>query len=75
MELMLSNTLHIEQELELIDGFELNGSPRVVNRRLAIYYILLFSDKLYKSIDTQYKFLFLSSPKSQTFENSGRQHN
>lgn len=75
MKFMFSYTFHVEKKLKLIDRFELDCSPRMVNRWLAIYYILLFSDKLYKMIDTQYKFLFRSSPKSQTFENYGRQHN
>ena len=50
VKLMFSNTFHVEEKLKFINGFELNCSPRVVNRRLAIYYILLLSNKLYKMI-------------------------
>jgi hypothetical protein len=37
--------------------------------------VVLLFNKLNKATLTQYRFLSPSSPNSQTFENSGRQHN
>ena len=71
---MLFDALEIQLLVEQLYVLGLYHAPVSSGPAFPVNRVLLLSDELYKERFTQYKFLCLSSPSSQTLENSGRQH-